>query len=119
MARNNPQTVAAWHDEILRQALERRRDLPGGIGSTATIDTCSSRRSDPNEPNNKTKTIGFVMRLNISARPGPRRRMPLLRGHEHRGDRDRRRELIATVKRDWLVARAWLHRELSDAPKDR
>lgn len=24
----------------------------------------------------------------------------------------------ATVKRDWLVARAWLHRELSDAPKD-
>jgi RNA polymerase sigma factor (TIGR02999 family) len=23
----------------------------------------------------------------------------------------------ATVKRDWLVARAWLHRELSDEPK--
>lgn len=23
----------------------------------------------------------------------------------------------ATVKRDWMVARAWLHRELSDAPK--
>jgi hypothetical protein len=22
----------------------------------------------------------------------------------------------ATVKRDWLVARAWLHRELSDEP---
>lgn len=23
----------------------------------------------------------------------------------------------ATVKRDWMIARAWLHRELSDAPK--
>jgi RNA polymerase sigma factor (sigma-70 family) len=23
----------------------------------------------------------------------------------------------STVKRDWLVARAWLHRELSDEPK--
>ena len=65
-----PQTVAAWHDEILRQV---------------------------------QNTIGFVMRLNSSAPPGPRRRMPLLRGHEIEAAIALENS-PSTVKRDWLVA---------------
>ncbi len=84
-AKHECQTVAAWHDEILRQV---------------------------------QNTIGFVMRLNSSAQPGAawpnatswRREIEAAIALENSP---------ATVKRDWLVARAWLHRELCEAPKDR